>query len=442
MWNLYHRRRGGASAASAGWSNALSFERLEGRLVMAGNVMAHVVGGNLIVIGDDAGATITVSQTQPGQFTLTGDDTTINGSAQPTTFTKVTGDLRFNFGAGDDTLQFDESSPISIHGQLSISGGSGSNTVTTFFGPSVQSGSTQPGLLTVGGNLTILNLTGPIQTVQLMNLDVKGGVNIVNLGGAVFATMSFDPGESGQAVPNSIRGNVTIVNGPGVVDQNSFTSLNVKGNVQIINQANVTFTGINSFDASNVIGGSLLITDSHAEVGQISVAATRIARGLQILETAASSSVVSFAGSVGGPTSIVTGDGADQVFVGESTFGGPFLLSTGKGNDAVYIGGPAVQYTVTQFRIVTFVDQNGNVVKRLVPVNEVFVAGGGPVTFGGNVTALFGDGDDTLTLATDAEVKFKKGALFDGQGGSNSANVDTNNLPAKPTFAHFQVNAV
>ena len=402
---------------------------------MAGNVQAHVFGGNLTVIGDDAGATITVSQTQPGQFTLTGDNTTINGSAQPATFTKVTEGLLFYFGAGDDTLGFDESSPISIHGQLLISGGSGSNTVTTF-----QSGSTQPGSLTVGGNLTILNLKGPIQTVQLANLHVKGGVNIVNLGGAAFVTMSVDPDEAG--VPNSIGGNVTIVNGPGEVDQNSFTSLNVKGNVQIINQANVTFTGINSFDASNVIGGSLLITDSHAEVGQISVAATRIARSLQILETAASSSVVSFADSVGGPTSIVTGDGADQVFVGESTFGGPFLLSTGKGNDAVSIGGPAAQYTVTQFRVVTFVDQNGNVVKRLVPVNIVFVAGGGPVTFGGNVTALFGDGDDTLTLATDAEVKFEKGALFDGQGGSNSANVDTNNLPAKPKFAHFQVNAV
>jgi hypothetical protein len=130
------------------------------------------------------------------------------------------------------------------------------------------------------------------------------------------------------------------------------------------------------------------------------------------------------------------------VFVGESSFGGDFRLQTGNGEDAVDIGGPVREITLTQFRVVPEVDQNGHVSERLVAVQAVFVVRGGPATFRGHVSALFGEGDDTLTLATYAKVNFKKGALFDGQDGSNTADVSASNLPSVPTFANFQVNAV
>ncbi len=451
---------------------APAFEQLESRFAMAGNVLAHVNGGNLIVVGDDAGAVITMSQPRPGQFTLTGDGTTINGSPQPATFSKVTGNVRFDFGAGDDSLTFDESSPIRVNGNLSLNGGKGSNTVATLepgdgnglgpsavVGRSVRSGSIQRGSLNIGGDLTILNLASPIQnvggdltffdgagpiiqTIQLVNLHVRGNVSIRNLGGAAFVTMSVDSGGAAQPAPNSIDGDLIIFGGPGQVDQNSLSSLNVRGNVRIVNQANVAFTNINSINASNVIGGDLRISDNQADVGQVFVSATKITGNLRIHETAASSGIVSLAASVGGTTSLETGDGSDLVFVGESSFGGDFRLATGNSFDAVDIGGPVRAITVEQFRIVPVVDQNGHVTNLLEAVQAVFVVRGGPVTFRGNVTALFGQDDDTLTLATRAKVNFKKSALFDGQDGSNSADVGVSNLPVGPTFAHFQVNAV
>jgi hypothetical protein len=472
MWNWHRSKRGDAVTETAHRPRARSFEQLESRLAMAGNVLAHVSGGNLIVGGDDVGATITVSQPRPGQFTLTGNDTTINGSAQPATFTKVTGDLRFNFGAGDDSLQFDETSPISVRGNLSINGGKGSNTVAALGpgdgggpGPTavvvqgVRSASTQHGSLDVGGNLTILNLAAPIQngggdatisngagpaiqTIQLVNLDIRGNASIRNLGGAASVTMSVDRGGAPQPTPNSIHGDLIIFGGPGQVDQNSLSSLNVKGNVRIVNQANVDFTSINSVGASNVIGGDLRISDNQADVGQVFVSGTNIGGNLQIHETAASNGIVSLAASIGGASRIETGDGSDLVFVGEATFGGDFRLGTGNSFDAVDIGGPVRAITVMQFRIVPVVDQSGHVTNLLEAIQAVFVARGGPVTFHGHVTALFGQDDDTLTLATRAQVDFKKGALFDGQDGSNRAEVGTSNLHTAPTFAHLQVNAI
>jgi hypothetical protein len=130
------------------------------------------------------------------------------------------------------------------------------------------------------------------------------------------------------------------------------------------------------------------------------------------------------------------------VFVGASTFGGDFRMQTGNGEDAVDIGGPVRAITVRQFRVVPVVDQNGHVFKLLEAIQAVFVVKGGPATFHGNVTALFGQDDDSLTLATRAKVDFKKSALFDGENGINKADVSESNLSAAPTFTHFQVNAV
>jgi hypothetical protein len=65
MWNWRRRQQRAAGTRSARHRLARSFEQLESRLAMAGNVLAHVSGGNLIVIGDDAGATVTVKSDAP-----------------------------------------------------------------------------------------------------------------------------------------------------------------------------------------------------------------------------------------------------------------------------------------------------------------------------------------------------------------------------------------
>jgi hypothetical protein len=56
------------------------------------------------------------------------------------------------------------------------------------------------------------------------------------------------------------------------------------------------------------------------------------------------------------------------------------------------------------------------------------------------VTANLGPGDDTLNLATGALVRFAGPAVFNGQGGANTAYVDFANIRPTVTLKNFQVN--
>jgi len=82
----------------------LSFQQLENRLTMAGNVIASVSSHSLYLTGDSRANNLQIVQLANGQYQVTGKDgTTINGQAQKT-FSGVTADLIVNLNGGNDVL--------------------------------------------------------------------------------------------------------------------------------------------------------------------------------------------------------------------------------------------------------------------------------------------------------------------------------------------------
>jgi hypothetical protein len=411
-------------------------EQLETRTGLAGNVTAVVSGGDLIVRGDDAGADITLSQPGARQITLTGTDTTVNGSAGPVTFSGVTKDLRIYFGSGDDSLTFDESTPISLSGNLFLNGGGGSNTVSTQSDlESLDAG----GSLNVGGNLNVLNPAGRTQLISLLNLNVKGDVHILNLGGdALTRIESFDGS-------NTVGGSLLIANGPGQSSETDLRSINVKGDVHILNQAGVAIACIDSFGGSNSVGGDLAIIDGPGQISQTVIGSTMIDHDLQVVQGGQDqNTILVLSTRVKGTTNLRSRNGDDTVFVNNTTFGGAFHLQTGQGTDTVVIGtgGEATLPQLVPEQIIVI--QNGVPVllTQLVVVPEQILIVGGQTTYNGQVIADLGDGDDTLNLAVDAVVSFNEKATLDGQNGDNMASVHVANLAGAPMLKDFQVNMV
>ena len=514
MWSWFRTPKRSSSARRTYRRFRPVLEQLEPRWALSANVAAFVAGGNLVVYGSNLGANIIVSQPRIGQITLAGNGiTTVNGSTEPVTFSGVTRDLNINFfGNGGDLLAFDETNPITLSGNLTINGAQGSNTVITLPGP---------GYLNVGGNLSILNLPGATKTTELFNLNVRGNVQILNLGGDASVSMDVNsaenvlpsvntiggnlliyngPGSNDQtnlssinvkgtvqvqnlgatagtfiynsvAGQNSICGNLLIYNGPGSNDQTNLSSINVKGSVQIVNQAVAAATVIDSLAGQNSIGGNLQINNGLAQDSQTQIGSTNIGRNLQVAgygsgdssillldsETTGDTDLTGGNGNntvtldttgFGGGFQLQTGNGGDTtVVVDAANFGGAFLLQSGNGADTLSIGksGPGtISHFVPEQRVRTVtVNQFAYEIIYTVykPVYET-IQEAGPVTFNGPVTVGLGGGDDTLNLAIDAEVTFLKAATLNGQNGQNTANVHTANLSGVPKLKGFQVNDI
>jgi hypothetical protein len=98
-------------------SRQLVMESLENRLAPAGNVLATMVGGNLMIRGDgddnglhlmfNADGTVEVSGVDAG-----GGATTINGSDEPFVAANIRSLTRVNLGAGDDTLNVESEATV------------------------------------------------------------------------------------------------------------------------------------------------------------------------------------------------------------------------------------------------------------------------------------------------------------------------------------------
>ena len=128
-----HRR----TEAQPSAKRRLSLENLENRLAPAGNVLATMVGGNLMIRGDgeanglhlmfNADGTVEVTGVEAG-----GEATTINGSNEPFVATNLRFVTRVHLGAGDDSLQVEseaiEGDPVANQ-RLLINVGQGTDTV-------------------------------------------------------------------------------------------------------------------------------------------------------------------------------------------------------------------------------------------------------------------------------------------------------------------------
>ncbi|HTQ38418.1 MAG TPA: hypothetical protein VMJ32_05295 [Pirellulales bacterium] len=106
-----------------------SFERLETRQMMAGNVVASVVGGNLTITGDDAANVVTLQEIgDTGQWQITlGQRTWTDNHVQKFVTDTVTGNITVNLNGGADNLTIKGGS---IPGHLTILMGDGDDSAT------------------------------------------------------------------------------------------------------------------------------------------------------------------------------------------------------------------------------------------------------------------------------------------------------------------------
>ena len=94
------------SPISARQKQGLSYQTLEGRRLLAGNVSVGLSGSTLVVTGDDLSNQIEVSQNANGDVLFTGlDSTTINGQTE-FTFAQTFSRSRFQLNDGADEVSF------------------------------------------------------------------------------------------------------------------------------------------------------------------------------------------------------------------------------------------------------------------------------------------------------------------------------------------------
>ncbi|WP_254507641.1 hypothetical protein [Anatilimnocola floriformis] len=118
---------------------SLFLEGLEGRAVLAGNVWAAAIGGNLMIQGDAADNGLHLQTMSDGSVQLSGVNaggsaTTINGSSAPFVASDVQFLTRVALGNGNDNLTVDgqasASTTANANQQLLIQTGSGADTVS------------------------------------------------------------------------------------------------------------------------------------------------------------------------------------------------------------------------------------------------------------------------------------------------------------------------
>jgi hypothetical protein len=113
---------------------ARTFECLENRTMLAGNVVAAVDGsGNLTITGDAKSNIVYLSETSHGVWRIQGVNTKINGHSQIVHTLPVTGNITVDLGDGSDQFFMQDGM---VNGDVSVSLGNGNNQ-GTFWGLSV-----------------------------------------------------------------------------------------------------------------------------------------------------------------------------------------------------------------------------------------------------------------------------------------------------------------
>lgn len=173
-------------------AGSLTLERLEDRLLYAGDVTVTLKNGNVSVRGDQSGNDLVLRMAE-GVFLIEGrNQTTINGSNQPfrLTTSSIAGDLKVDLRGGDDVVQIDD---VVVLGRVTIRTGSGHD-VLAAPGLSVRqdlrvstgrgSDTLLWGSLSVDGHLRIRAGSGNDQVGLIDDIRLAGGMNIQTASGA------------------------------------------------------------------------------------------------------------------------------------------------------------------------------------------------------------------------------------------------------------------
>jgi hypothetical protein len=453
-----------------------TLEVLECRLTPSSNITTSLMGGNL-TITDNAAANITLSQPAANEVTITtAAGTTINGQTSPVTITGVTGNLNVNLGAGNDGLTFDLSNNSFAVGNLSITGTTGNKTVVTS-----TNGATNGNFLTVNGNYSE-TLGNGSEFTSLDQFDVSGNMNIQHANGNSLVFLSVDSGNLGS-VFNTVGGNMSVVNmtGFGMVgsgfDVDALEETNVGGNITALmgtgdpttGFAGWTTVGSLSTNASVTVGGNVNIigTSGFLAFGDFANDGEEVANahvtGDVMMNLGSGAGNTALFGNSAEPSStsannvVITGSGAhDAVTIAPSTVSGNLAVTlTGQGGNSITVDDLSVAKNTTlmaagggnsiaidnQVPGSTF---GGSVMiltggtNNILEINSHSQGAPGTTTFEGPVFADLGGGDDELILAEAGKVDFEVPSTINGGTGTNFAFVNDANIEGvQPKLINF-----
>ncbi|MBW3540489.1 MAG: peptidylprolyl isomerase [Planctomycetes bacterium] len=300
------RRRAGLSprrrrlTPSCAWVPAL-VERLERRTMLAGNVLAELVGGDLILTGDGADNSFAVSAVA-GDVRIQGlEGTTINGSADPFVGiaggTSVPRNLVIRGGDGNDKILV--GAGVAVGGEVLVEAGDGNDTINL-------------NGLAVQGRIVIRGGAGD-DGVSLIDTGAGGDIRIDGETGGLVVGVDHGLIEEDLVVRNS--GTTSVV----------LDTANIRGSADLkAGGGNVSVVVMDSF-----FGDRLGI---HTGSGDdfVFVDPTRVTNASHVKTSTGDDSVVfQGANDLGGNTTVDGGDGTDartfdaaNVVVGPPGLGG------------------------------------------------------------------------------------------------------------------------
>ncbi len=284
----------------------LAVESLEARWLMAGNVTAEVVGGDLRVTGDNLSNGLVISGTGvagqvliEGQFDFSNDatDTTINGSDGELLFGGITGNIIINLNGGDDALDMVN---VAVPRDLIITTGDGFDEI--YLG--------QYALLTPDFDPTTV---GSLGVNGVLSIDTGAQDDYITLG-RVFggADWSIRTGSGDDVLfVYSASGDVIDVSTGSEVDLVNVAYLTAHGNLRI---------------------------DTGLQDDTISVITTLTKQNAQFISGDGSDTVALDANQYNGNVLVDTGAGNDWVLVARSIVAEEATILTSSGNDTLIVG--------------------------------------------------------------------------------------------------------
>lgn len=319
---------------------SLAFETCETRTLLAGNITATLVGTTLNIVGDTDANTVFITKPNSTRVTVSGQSTTVNGSAAPLNFTGVL-NLNVNLRAGNDTIVIARSSATALNFFSSP------DLINYAFGARIDAGAAMFGSVTVQGGTGDDNILMQMSTSGNVSVTDVGGLDTVALiGSTVRGAYSVDSGAGSDFVimgGSRVVSNVTYSLGAGddySYNENIFAGawvvdLGVGGNT-------IEFFGANPTQVSSAL--QPLTVKGNTGIDTVILEGSRF-QSIDI-DLGAGSDVLSWWGGVQttGNVSVQGGDGNDQISIDEfagfngTRIGGSLVINAGAGANTVRVG--------------------------------------------------------------------------------------------------------
>lgn len=195
--------------------------------MMAGDVTAQIVNGNLLIKGDNSDNVIAVTQAGT-TITVTGTGTTVNSAATPAVLTGFTGGITMKMRDGNDQVTL---TALTVAGKVKFKGGDGDDTLHVTGTSAFQSSFK----INMGSGDDTVTLDTGLTVTGATKIKGRSGTDTVTMTGDHFSTLKVSLGRdddtlsiTGTTVTTKTRlhgggGTNTFTNGAG----NSLADLEV-----------------------------------------------------------------------------------------------------------------------------------------------------------------------------------------------------------------------